>query len=160
RERTAGDRRYRRHAAATRRQARASAAHRGGNRAAHCPMNTPDNGPKNGDFVAYIEELERRQVKPHSVLSPTVDGGSTQAKTGASAGNPPSVEAITAAMKAAPIGLIAIGLVLVIIGAAFQGGIFLILIGAVVLWQALRSVLRNLQAGDKSQAAQQVAKVL
>ena len=132
-------------------------------------MNTPDLAPKDGDFVAYIEELERRQLRanpPHGHVAPGV-GTSKSAPAGMSpsgaANNNASLAAAAATVKAIPIGLVVIGLVLVIAGAVFQGGIFVVLIGVFLLFQAARTVIRNARTTsevNKSQAAQQITTLL
>ena len=132
-------------------------------------MNTPDLAPKDGDFVAYIEELERRQLRsspPHATAAP---GGVTNRSAPAgmspstAANNNAALAAAAATVKAIPIGLVVIGLVLVIAGAVFQGGILVVLIGVFLLWQAARTVIRNARAAgevNRSQAAQQVTSLL
>jgi len=132
-------------------------------------MNTPDLAPKDGDFVAYIEELERRQLRanlPHGHAAPSVVTGKSTAagmSPNTAANNNASLAAAAATVKAIPIGLVAIGLVLVIAGAVFQGGIVVVLIGVALLWQAARTVIRNARTaseGNKAQAAQQVSALL
>jgi hypothetical protein len=127
-------------------------------------MNTPDQAPKNGDFVAYIEELERRQLIAGTATAHHGMGVQTNktpplpATIGAQ-----GAASVATAIKTFPIGLIAIGLVLVIAGALFDGGIFLVALGIFLLWQAVRTVIRNARAAagaNKSQAAQQVASIL
>src|SRR5262245_25492444 len=127
-------------------------------------MNTPDQGPKDGDFVAYIEELERRQLlvtpsnQHHTMGAQTNKTPSIPAATGGQL-----VAPVATAIKAFPVGLIAIGLVLVIAGALFDGGLLLVALGIFVLWQAVRTVIRSARAAagaNQSQAAQQIASVL
>lgn len=130
-------------------------------------MNTPDLAPKDGDFVAYIEELERQQL----LANPPASHAATQAAMNKSsivtrpivAPAAQSVLAAAGAVKSMPIGLIVIGLVLVIAGTIFQGGIIAIAIGIVLLWQAARTILRaarSATAAEKSQASQQIATLL
>ena len=131
-------------------------------------MNMPDQAPKDGDFVAYIEELERRQLRSHqSQASVGPPAGVEEVKPGrvatASASTPAPAKPATAGAPSSSIGLIAIGLVLVIAGMLLQGGIFLIAFGIFLLWQALRVFLRDARAtaqGNRPQAMQQVARLL
>jgi hypothetical protein len=131
-------------------------------------MNTPDQGPKDGDFVAYIEQLERRQMRPGTAAAPQPSVASPlhkpmQTTAATSLPNAASLPAVATALKALPVGLAAVGLVLLIAGAMFNGGIFLIALGLVLLWQAGRAALRSARAATdlgKSQAAQQVAALL
>jgi len=131
-------------------------------------MNTPDQAPKNGDFVAYIAELERRQVRPGAATVPQPGAASpwhkpTPITAATNVPNAASVPAVAAALKAIPVGLAAVGVVLLIAGVMFNGGIFLVALGLVLLWQAGRAALRSARAADdanKSQAAQQVAALL
>lgn len=129
-------------------------------------MNTPDQAPKNGDFVAYLEELERRHLPPSHPTGPT---GAHPGAPKITAAVPVSTSSTAAAAAAAatiatsiPVGLVVIGLVLVIAGALFDGGIFVILIGVFLLWQAARAMVRRSRelGPAKSQAAQQIANLL
>jgi hypothetical protein len=128
-------------------------------------MNTPDLAPKNGDFVAYVEELQRRQLR--SSVSPVSIGGmASMIKTPALSTIPAlatgaaALAANAGAVKSLPIGLFAIGLGLLLIGTLFNGWVILVFLGIVALWQALRVLVRTLRAAtqtEKVQAAQSVA---
>jgi hypothetical protein len=133
-------------------------------------VNTPDYAPKNGDFVAYIEELERRQLR--SSQSPTraptdAEVGLGQVKSAAvmsaDGATPAQLAASAAGVPSASVGVIVIGLLLVIVGALLQGGIFLIVFGIFLLWQALRPIIRDARAAtraNRSRAMQQVTTLL
>jgi len=133
-------------------------------------MNTPDQAPKNGDFVAYIEELERRQVRSHqsSTRAPTeaevgVGQGRPPAQMSADGATPPPLAATAPTLPSASIGVIVIGVLLVIAGVLLQGGIFLIAFGIFLVWQALRPIIRDARAttrAGQSRAMQQVATLL
>jgi hypothetical protein len=128
-------------------------------------MNTPDQGPKDGDFVAYLAELERRQLPPSQPTGPTGAHPLTAKPTPILPIAKPVAMAVAnagAIAKSFPVGLVVIALVLVIAGALFDGGIFLIVIGVFLLWQAARVMIRNARAAapNRSQAAQQVANLL
>ncbi|HUL66456.1 MAG TPA: hypothetical protein VLW55_17795 [Burkholderiaceae bacterium] len=130
-------------------------------------MNTIDQGPKDGDFVAYIEELERRQLHANQTPAHAPTGADTAQRLPAavSAENTTSIPsaATVAAIKTAPLGLAAIGLVLIVAGILLQGGVFLIAMGIFLLWQAARPIIRaarRVDAPNPSPAAQQVAALL
>jgi hypothetical protein len=127
-------------------------------------MNTPDQAPKDGDFVAYIEELERRQLlAPPPIVHHPTGAQTSKTPTVPVATGAQNAETVATAIKAFPVGLIAIGLVLVIAGALFDGGLLLVALGIFLLWQAVRTVIRSARAAaatGKSQAAQQIASVL
>ena len=134
-------------------------------------MNTIDQAPKDGDFVAYIEELERRQLRAHRAPAQTpsevhaAKEAAERRPAGMPAENPPSVAVATTAtaVKTAPLGLAVIGVALIIAGLMLQGGIFLIAMGIFVLWQAVRPIIRAMRSGDvpnRSPAAQQVTALL
>jgi hypothetical protein len=131
-------------------------------------MNTPDQAPKDGDFVAYIEELERRKVRsiqpaPQPIADTRGAGDQVPPVAPTGAPVPDSLAATAAAIQAIPVGLVAIGVVLIVAGALLDGGIFLIAFGLFLLWQAARTALRNMRAAPAaipSQAAQQVAALL
>ena len=131
-------------------------------------MNTPDQAPKDGDFVAYIEELERRKVRsiqPASQPITNTGGVRDQAPPVAATGAPvpDSLAATAAAIQTIPVGLVAISVVLIVAGALLEGGIFLIAFGLFLLWQAAQTAIRNMRAApgaNPSQAAQQVTALL
>lgn len=141
-------------------------------------MNTPDQGPKDGDFVAYLAELERRQLHANpsagatrgSAASPkgaVVQAGmpsATGLPTGAVAVPAPTSISPAAALEIArsiPTGLVVIGLALVVAGLAFNGGVFLVLVGIVMLAQAVRVVLKAAANSTKvASPAQQVTALL
>lgn len=135
-------------------------------------MNTPDQAPKNGDFVAYLAELERRQAHASRPTIPAAQVGKGTGK--ASTPTVPSIttpstatsgpvtispEAALAVVRSLPLGLVVVGLVLLIVGLAINGGGFLALVGVVMLVQAVRSVLKA--AKDQSSSpGQQIAALL
>jgi len=121
-------------------------------------MNTPDLAPKNGDFVAYIAELERRQLR--SSAAPVSIGAASMIKTPALSAIPAmatgaaALAANAGAVKSMPVGLFAIGLGLLLIGAMFNGGFILVFLGIVALLQALRVLVRNLRAATQTETVQ------
>jgi len=129
-------------------------------------VNTPDLAPKDGDFVAYLEQLERHQLRSspsaaHAAASAGMN--KTLSTLGGSGASPAALTASAATVRSVPIGIIAIGLVLVIAGATFDGGIFLIALGVFLLWQAARTMVRSARAAaeaNKSQAVQQLGTLL
>lgn len=144
-------------------------------------MNTPDQSPKDGDFVAYLEELERHQLRaaqpsagatrgsaasPKGAVVqaglPTPTGLTSTTAHAAPAAAIPAAAALQIA-RAVPTGLVIIGVALVVAGLAFDGGIFLVLIGLVLLAQAVRAVLKavaNAAKADTVSPVQQVTALL
>lgn len=143
-------------------------------------MNTPDYSPKDGDFVAYLAELERQQLRAHA---PAPMGNAT--KGAPTAGRPlstpmappaalgtaqrppvPTAGAIANPLdlvRAMPVGLMMVGVVLVIAGLGFKGGFILIMIGLVMLASAVRQALKSIGAPPASHGttpAQQVTALL
>src|SRR5215471_8329671 len=126
-------------------------------------MNTIDQAPKDGDFVAYLEQLERRQLRANQPPAHAPADGETAprmpvALTAENTTPAPSA-ATAAAIKTAPLGLAAIGLALIIAGILLQGGVFLIAMGIFLLWQAARPIIRAARSAEepnRSPAAQQV----
>ncbi len=136
-------------------------------------MNTPDQAPKNGDFVAYLADLERRQLQTHRPAgvpplpaSPTKAGAKSPALsrpvTPGGAALPTttlSPETAIELIRSLPVGLLVVGAVLLIVGLVVKGGGFLVFIGALMLAQAVRVVLKAVK--DRTTApGQQVAALL
>lgn len=139
------------------------------------PMSTPNSAagmptgePKDGDFVAYLAEIERRQLlalPAHSANTPpTIDsshgpqgahGGSNDTPLTAS-----QAEALRARLKqgagaskhmvaAAILGLL--GLVMLVQGLLGDGGIVTLMIGAFLMWRASVSLRKAAGASGMSQ---------
>jgi hypothetical protein len=142
-------------------------------------MNTPDQGPKDGDFVAYLAELERHQLQAQPWAGATRGPGSakgvaTQAAAAhaAPAASPaPSVSTApltsispAAAMdlvRSIPTGLVIIGVVFVVAGLAFNAGFVFLLIGLGMLALAVRTVLKAAATTTRTASpAQQVTALL
>jgi Flp pilus assembly protein TadB len=125
--------------------------------------------PPRGDFVAYVEKIEREQLaralQPHRLAHPVEGRTATPPATRETPGSLSASEAqrvlqrLTAqAGPAKPLG----AMVGVVAGAAFiafgllaEGGIVLVLLGAVLLWHNLRKLERARRAAQAT-AAQQV----
>ncbi len=126
--------------------------------------------PKDGDFVAYLAEIERRQLlalPAHAAhTSPTIESGhGPQGANGpASYDTAPlkaaQAEAVRAKLKqsigdskhlvvAAFFGLL--GLVLLVQGLLGDGGIVTLLIGGFLLWRAAVSLRKAASASGSSQ---------
>jgi Flp pilus assembly protein TadB len=130
--------------------------------------------PPNGDFVAFVEKIEREQLaralQPHKLPHLTV-GGSPGAPAAAddrsrmlSAGAAPPLQQPQARRKdgsASAVGPIigaVIGAGLIAFGLMAEGGIILVLIGAVLLWHSLRRLRRRADPAHVS-PGQQVEQV-
>jgi hypothetical protein len=108
--------------------------------------------PRNGDFVAYVERIEREQLaramQPHRMtqLPPSGKVGGDGAEQPLSAAEAQRVVDLlkakvksTGAPLGASIGVVA-GALLIAFGLLANGGVFLVLLGAVLLWQNLRKI--------------------
>lgn len=136
----------------------------------HYTDGMPSGEPKDGDFVAYLAEIERRQLlalPAHAAhTSPTIESGNgPQGANGpASYDKAPlssaQAEAVRAKLKqglgdhkhlgaAAFFGLV--GLVLVVQGLLGDGGIVMLLIGGFLLWRAAISLRQAAGASGMSQ---------
>jgi hypothetical protein len=114
-------------------------------------MNTPDQGPKDGDFVAYLEELERHQLRTHRPASATPGLAASNTTHRAGAVSPASA---FGSVGAIPVGLVAIGLAFVVAGVVFNGGFILVVIGVLLLAQAVRTTLKAAAVMAKERLAQ------
>ncbi len=124
--------------------------------------------PPNGDFVAYVEKIEREQLaramQPHKlpqlsaggkVVTETRADGTSTALT---ANEAQRVLQVLSDQRRAPVGAmigVFIGAALIVFGLMAEGGIFLVLIGAVLLWHNLRK-LRRAGSAINTAAAQRV----
>lgn len=124
--------------------------------------------PPHGDFVAYIEKIEREQLaramQPHRL--PQVSAGGTVAP----ADQPRALSAsdaqrvlqslqAQAGRSRTPVGAmigIALGGALIAFGLLAEGGIFLVLLGAALLWHHLRKLsARRAEADSPPQQVDQ-----
>ena len=130
--------------------------------------------PPNGDFVAFVEKIEREQLaramQPHKLPSLSAGGKITPRDATDSQSQPQSAREAqrvlqslreqastsTPGARAALIGA-AIGAALIAFGLMAEGGIFLALVGALLLWHNLRKLWRSAAfASAGAAAAQQV----
>jgi hypothetical protein len=119
--------------------------------------------PRNGDFVAYVERIEREQLaramQPNRMLQLTPSGK----VAGDDSGQPVSaaevqrvVDLLKAGVKStgaplgASIGVIA-GAALIAFGLLAHGGVFLVLLGAILLWHNLRKIGAARRAASPAQ---------
>lgn len=128
--------------------------------------------PPHGDFVAFVAKLEREQLaramQPHKLPHLTVGG---KAGAGDKSDNAPrSLSAAEAQRvleslknkdgrsvpRGAVIGAI-VGGALIAFGLMAEGGAFLVILGAVLLWHNLAKLRRSAATGTPGAAAQQVA---
>ena len=133
--------------------------------------------PRDGDFVAYVEQIEREQLAralaPHSLSRPstgdTISGGQKSA-AGSARLNAAEAQRVLQKLRQAgatgrstPRGALigaAIGVALIAFGLLAEGGTVLVLIGIVLLWHSfgkLRAAVRAASA-ETSNAAQQIAR--
>lgn len=106
--------------------------------------------PRNGDFVAYVEAIEREQLaramRPHR-LQQISAGGRTTAEEKPQPLTAAEAQRVRDQMKAqgkaagAPLGPLigtVLGAALLVFGMLAEGGMFLVLLGAFLLWHNLR----------------------
>lgn len=125
--------------------------------------------PPNGDFVAYVDRIEREQLAralqphrlPHLTDGGRLAGGSDEPGRPLSATDAQRVlhtlkrpSGTTPAARGALIGAL-IGAVMIAFGLAAEGGTVLALIGAVLLWHNLRKLMRASPARSGAPAAAQ-----
>jgi len=109
--------------------------------------------PENGDFVAYVERIEREQLeramRPHKLQQLTADGR-TAAEERAQPLTAAEAQRVRDRLKAqgktssTPFGPLigaAIGAGLLLFGLMAEGGMFLVLLGAFLLWHNLRRLI-------------------
>lgn len=133
--------------------------------------------PRDGDFVAYVEQIEREQLAralaPHSLSGPSaadVVARSQQSAAGSTRLNAAEAQRVLQKLQQAgatgrstPRGALigaAIGVALIAFGLLAEGGTVLVLIGIVLLWHSfgkLRAAVRAATAAP-SNAAQQIAR--
>lgn len=120
--------------------------------------------PPNGDFVAYLEDLERRQVaamnQPHAIAHAAPQPGAAAAP----AAEPPRrdaahapVERLRARRAASPLSVASV--LMTVVGAAAlanalfgDGGILALAIGVALLWRPVRRLIDALRATAASSA--------
>lgn len=127
--------------------------------------------PPNGDFVAFVEKIEREQLaramQPHRL--PHLSAGGKVVTEDDTDDRPQSLTATeaqrvlrvlktegkrgTAAPLAAMIGVF-LGAALIAFGVMAEGGVVLVLLGAVLLWHNLRKLHRSVGAAPGSAAQQ------
>lgn len=135
-------------------------------------MTTLDyNEPPNGDFVAFVEKIEREQLaramQPHKlphldvagkVVSESVDDGNSRPLSTPEARRVLQMLKTPGADRApAPRGALIgafLGAALVAFGLFAEGGIFLVLVGAVLLWHNLRKLRRRAGSATASPGRQ------
>lgn len=121
-------------------------------------MNRYDE-PKDGDYVAYVAELERRQLKAlHAAPAPA----SATAAPPAPAIRPPAAPRQLVAAAAAPLLLAGMGALFLFAATVLEGGLLPALVGAFLLWQAWRRLTRTRgeRGAPRSEAARPVAALL
>lgn len=116
--------------------------------------------PPHGDFVAFVEQIEREQLaralQPHRlphlstggkvVTDGEADGGSRPLSAAEAQRVLQGLQAPRSGGAAAPIGAIVgavIGVGLIAFGLLAEGGIPLVILGAVLLWHNLRKLRRS-----------------
>jgi hypothetical protein len=134
-------------------------------------MSTLDSSePPNGDFVAFVEKIEREQLaramRPHALPQLQVGGkvaqdDSRRALSAAEAQRVVDLLKAQGKTTGAPLGAsigVLLGAGLIAFGLLAEGGVFLVLLGAFLLWRSLRR-LRGAARPALAAPAQQVEAV-
>lgn len=125
-------------------------------------MNTDREGrapgePPDGDFVAYLEVIERRQLaemkRPHALAHPSPQGGAQVAAAKPLSRNEARALVERPRVSRAALPLSAGALLMMIVGALAvanalfgDGGIIAFAIGAALLWRPLRRLIAAARA--------------
>ena len=123
--------------------------------------------PPKGDFVAYVEKIEREQLArallPHlsaggKVVSENMaDDRSRRLSTSEAQRLLQALKAKGGITSAQPVGAtigVVIGAALIAFGMMAEGGIFFVILGAALLWHNLRKLRRASSAAPASPAQQ------
>jgi Flp pilus assembly protein TadB len=125
--------------------------------------------PPRGDFVAYVEKIEREQLaralQPHRLAHPADDGKAASPpaqRDGARGLSPTEAQRVLQRLRgqagpARPVGAtigVVVGAALVAFGLLAEGGMVLVLLGAALLWHNLRKLERARRAAQASPAQQ------
>ncbi len=113
-------------------------------------MNLPAEEPKDGDFVAYLEEIERRQMAhlPAHALEP---GPDVQRQPGQTPSAPASGKPAAGALPATLVGNIVLGVVgifFLLLGLVGDAGVIAVAVGVFLIWRAAKSVSAELRSGQ------------
>lgn len=128
--------------------------------------------PPNGDFAAFVEKIEREQLaralQPHRLANLSAGGTVSAAERpadGARALSNAEVQRVLQGLKAngkdgtsPPLGAMVgvfIGAALIAFGLLAEGGMVIVILGAVLLWHNLRR-LRRAPGGPAGATRQQV----
>jgi len=109
-------------------------------------MNLPAGEPKDGDFVAYVAEIERQQMArlPTHVLTTLGGADKRPARTQAAAAASWEIGALPANLVG-NIVLGVVGLFFLLLGLVGDGGVIAAGIGAFLIWRAAKSVSAELR---------------
>lgn len=130
----------------------------------------PSDEPKNGDFVAYLAEIEKRQLEAmRRNVPPAPPGMGAQAPSPGSTERRPLgpdeakqlVERLRAGgspLKPQDLLRIALGVVALLIGLFGEGGIVALVAAAVLLWQPLQRIAALVRGAGQAAAAQKPAR--
>lgn len=119
--------------------------------------------PPDGDFVTYLEDIERRQLaemnRPHALAHPSPQGGTQVAPAAARPPSRDEARALLGRLRAqrAALPLSAGSLLMLIVGALAlanalfgDGGILALAIGVALLWRPVRRLIGAFRAAAAS----------
>jgi hypothetical protein len=125
-------------------------------------MSAPYGEPKNGDFVAYIREIEQRQLaamqRPHAPMTPAqVDAGRGASGGERKALTPEEAKQLVEKLRATGRSFstvdmlrLVFGFVLLVTGLFGDGGLLAIAIAAALLWSPVRRIAALLRGAGTS----------
>ncbi|MGE5337665.1 MAG: hypothetical protein ACM3PU_07545 [Gemmatimonadota bacterium] len=113
-------------------------------------MNVPTGEPKDGDFVAYLEEIERRQMA--HLPSPARDAAAdAKLHAGQMSSAPPYGKPTTNPLPAALVGNLVLGVVgifFLVFGLVGDAGLIAVAVGVFLIWRAAKSLSVELRRGQ------------
>jgi hypothetical protein len=123
-------------------------------------MNLPVGEPKDGDFVAYVAEIERQQMArlPTNALTALNGAHKRAALTQAAAAAPREIRTLPANLVG-NIVLGVVGLFFLLLGLVGDGGVIAAGIGAFLIWRAAKSVSAEL-GGTRHDVRERLAQTL
>jgi hypothetical protein len=110
-------------------------------------MNLPTGEPKDGDFVAYLAEIERQQMAHLPTQARAAFDGAQ--KRAPRTQTPAAVPKVVHALPATLVGNVVLGvagLFFLLLGLVGEGGVIAGAIGAFLIWRAARSLSAELQS--------------
>lgn len=107
----------------------------------------PSGEPRDGDFVAYLEELERQRQLAHLPARPTTQTADTPTLAAGKGAAPGGASSALPATLVGSVVLSLAGVFLLLLGLIGDGGLIATAVGAFLAWRGLRALLREARRG-------------